>query len=248
MQNTAKPLRLLKMKLFKGYNDQEQKIHKIYQHKIIKYGQFTEVHDYFQLRASFSFTGNTGTRNIPKPKSDYALQRAKQHVFQIVEANHLAHGAFKTIFVTLTFARQTDSRAVADRRVALFIKRLSRHCGHKIKYVFVPERHISGNIHYHGVLFNMPFIPVDYLEKKIYWYGDLDLDMPKSLKNVTHYISKYITKDVLRTARKGEKTYLAPRGIHVPNTTLDFFEPDDTLRVVQETYLSHKKITKYAKV
>jgi len=234
--------------LNKGWYDQEQKINKIYRHKIIKYGRFTEVHDYFQLRVSFTSKRGRIRRNYAKPKSDYALQRAKSKLFQIIEANNQAHGAFRTIFATLTFKEQTSDRKVADRRVALFIKRLGRHCGYKIKYVFVPERHISGMIHYHGVFFNLPFIPVQYLQEKIYKLGYIDLQAPRKLQNIIYYVSKYITKDVIRSAKKNEKAYLCPRGMIIPSTTLDYFEKDETMEVLMERYLTHKKITKYGQV
>jgi len=237
------------MILNKGWYDQEQKINKIYQHKIITYGRFTEVHDYFQLRASFTSKRHSNRRNLQKPKSDYSLYRAKSRVFQIIEANNKQHGNFKTVFCTPTFRHQTADRKVADRRIALFMKRLSRYCGHKIMYVFVPERHESGMIHYHGVLFNMPFIPIDsVLEKKIYKIGDIHARVPKKLKNIIFYVSKYITKDVLKTAKKGEKTYLSPKGLIIPVTTFDYFKKESNMRVLTEHYLAHKKITKYDKV
>lgn len=243
-----KTLHSIKYSLFKGYNDQEQKIINVYRHKIIQYGKFTQVHDYFKFKLTFSSKRTTGKRDILKPKTDYSFARTQQKVFQIIEANHRQHGPFKPVFATLTFADQYHERKKTDRLVALFIKRLNRYVGHKIMYIFVPERHQSGAIHYHGVFFNLPFIPIKILSEQIYGYGYIDVQIPKKLKSITGYISKYITKDVFKMIDKQKKSYLIPKGLIHPVTRFDFFEPTDRMVIINKKYLPHSLVIKYAEV
>jgi len=243
-----KPLSLLKYKLFTGYDNQNQKIVSVYQDKIIQYGRFTAVHHYNKIKCSFSSERITDRTDIPKPKSDYSFTRAKQRVFQIIEANHKPDVLFGTAFITLTFREQHRERKIADRQVRLFIKRLERYRGYKAEYIFVPERHKSGSLHYHGLIFNWEYIPVQHVQNKIYKYGYFDLKLPKKIHRVIGYVSKYITKDIFKQVKRSEKAYLASRNLIYPQQTLGFYEKPDTVKLVQEVAFTHKKITKYAKI
>uniref|UniRef100_UPI003F689A82 rolling circle replication-associated protein n=1 Tax=Kurthia senegalensis TaxID=1033740 RepID=UPI003F689A82 len=105
-----------------------------------------------------------------------------------------------------------------------FIKKLNyalfkKHSG--LKYVCVVERQERGALHYHIVLFNMPFMPVDDLAK-IWGHGFVRINAIDDVDNLGAYVVKYIEKTMnemqeKKSAKvKDKKLYFASRGLHKP--------------------------------
>jgi len=243
--NTYKPLKLITHRLFKGFQSDHHSIKHIYQHKKTTYGDFTEIRDYKKIKCSFISPKVSYDKNQQKPRSDFSISRSKQRIFQIIEANHEKYDLFRTVFLTPTFKDQSHERKITDRRIHQFCRRLSYYLGYKVEYLFVTERHKSGAIHYHGLIFNMPFIPIKYLEKNIYKYGSLDIDIPSNIRSVTRYVSKYITKDLIKNIDKNKKCYISSRGLVFPSSEFGFFNPDPDMLILNQVDYPKVKITKY---
>ena len=106
-----------------------------------------------------------------------------------------------------------------------FLKNVKRQ-NPDFKYIFVPELHKSGRIHFHGIGTNC-----DKLElidsgktqkgKKIYninsrtfKYGFTTVSKIENTEKVSNYITKYITKELI-SATKGKHRYLYSKNLEL---------------------------------
>ncbi|MEK5234100.1 hypothetical protein MHB42_20640, partial [Lysinibacillus sp. FSL K6-0232] len=111
-----------------------------------------------------------------------------------------------------------------------FIKRLNYHVtGQKravIKYVCVVERQERGALHYHIILFNMPYVPHAEL-LKLWGHGAVRINEIDHVDNVGVYVVKYIEKEMRnmqsnKSAKvKDKKLYFASRGLYKPEEISD---------------------------
>ena len=120
-------------------------------------------------------------------------------------------------FVTLTFDDQFVEDSYSHEKVTEYLTRWlnnQKHQNPNMRYILVPELHKSGRIHFHGVF---ALVPNWILEQgrsaktgrliykngspiynlKNYKLGFTTVSKVKNLEAVSHYISKYITKDYL---------------------------------------------------
>ena len=108
-----------------------------------------------------------------------------------------------------------------------WLKRMTRKYG-TFNYLAVPERHKSGQIHWHVMtgVFEPELIDSGkkWKNKVIYncpeWeYGFTNVQRVRSKKRIANYVSKYITKDLMDSpARKHKKKYWASRSLELPKT------------------------------
>lgn len=224
-----------------------RRISKDYRYKFTDYGKEAIEEDYIRTKVTFKQPKKDYRKSVHFKVRSSSLSRTKFRIHGIIRANYRRYEPIKGSFATLTFRKQTNSRLVADNRVKNFIRRLNRYTGKRIEYIFVPELHLSKMIHYHGVIFNMPYIPLKKL-KKIYKYGSLTVTVPKNIKNISAYCSKYITKDMQKTFTKGQKRYLASRGLFYPQPEFTHSINRDKL-ILKECIKTPIKIIRiYAKV
>ena len=96
----------------------------------------------------------------------------------------------------------------------------------KFNYLAVPERHKSGQIHWHMMTGYFEPELVDsgkeYKSVPIYncpeWkFGFTNIQNVRSKKKISNYVSKYITKDLMDSpARRNKKKYWASRSLELP--------------------------------
>ena len=107
----------------------------------------------------------------------------------------------RTKFLTLTFKENIKDIDVSNTEFTNFIRRLNYNLyGTKksvLKYIAVWEKQKRGAIHYHIILFDIPFIKTKKIEE-IWGNGfikinKIDVD---SKENRGRYLSKYFSKDV----------------------------------------------------
>lgn len=128
--------------------------------------------------------------------------------------------AYKPVFMTLTFAENIQDFDTANHNFKLFMLRLGNRVGNRnkrncLKYVVVPEFQKRGAIHYHLILFNLPYIPQRELSD-IWGQGRLHLKAIDHVDNVGAYISKYIRKDIGDERLTGKKCYFTSRELLQP--------------------------------
>lgn len=162
------------------------------------------------------------------------MNKTKRHVMDLALNNRF------TYFITLTFARSPDNQneyGLEDEyrfeTMHKWLKKMVRKHG-KFNYIVVPERHKSGEVHFHMIAdlpstvelvqgtnakTGKPMIRKGY---KVYnlpeWeYGFTDVEAIRSSNGVARYVTKYFTKDLaLSPVRCGKKKYWQSSGLKAP--------------------------------
>lgn len=140
----------------------------------------------------------------------------------------------RSTFLTLTFKENIQDIERANREFTLFIKRLKRYLkNQQLKYIATWELQERGAIHYHLVLFSVPYIKNDKLFE-IWGNGFIKINKIKETvktEAVGVYITKYFVKDLEKKANQ-KKAYFCSRNLIKPKETkkkLDFDEMNDIL-------------------
>lgn len=104
--------------------------------------------------------------------------------------------------------------------------------GYKFGYVFVPERHKNGALHFHGFTYGFPYDLVDsnhkWKGKPVYnckqWkYGFSNVTEIQDKIKASSYVTKYITKELFsQDLGKGKKKYWCSKGLALP--TVEYYE------------------------
>ena len=132
-------------------------------------------------------------------------------------------------FFTLTFKENVTDHEKANAEFRSFIKKLNyklfkKHSG--LKYVCVVERQQRGALHYHIILFNMPYVPHKEL-LELWGHGAVTINAIDHVDNVGAYVMKYMEKEMNemqseKSAKvKDKKLYFASRGLHKPKEISD---------------------------
>lgn len=158
-----------------------------------------------------------------------SLRRTRNNLRRLINANTGQWGKEREKFFTLTFKENVTDHEKANADFRSFIKRLNYKLFKKesgLKYVCVVERQERGALHYHIVLFNMPFVPVDELSE-IWGHGFVRINEIDHVDNVGVYVVKYIEKTMRemqsnKSAKvKDKKLYFASRGLYKPKEISD---------------------------
>lgn len=148
------------------------------------------------------------------------LIRRRQSISDLAYAN----GCVKPweYFVTLTFDDKFVENSYSHEKVTNYLTRWlnnQKHQNPDMRYLLVPELHKSGRIHFHGVFSDVPnwkLIPginqktgrVIKKHGKViynltnYKLGFTTVSEVENIEAVSHYISKYITKELLNLKHK----------------------------------------------
>lgn len=140
----------------------------------------------------------------------------------------------RSTFLTLTFKENIQDIEGANCEFTLFIKRLKRYLkNQQLKYIATWELQERGAIHYHLVLFSVPYIDNKKLAE-LWGNGFIKINKIKeTVKNeaVGVYITKYFVKDLDKKVKQ-KKAYFCSRNLIKPKETkkkLDFNEMNDIL-------------------
>ena len=158
-----------------------------------------------------------------------SLRRTKNTLRRLINANTGRWGKEREKFFTLTFKKNEINHAAANADFRSFIKKLNyklfkKHSG--LKYVCVVERQQRGALHYHIILFNMPYVPHKEL-LELWGHGAVTINAIDHVDNVGAYVMKYMEKEMNemqseKSAKvKDKKLYFASRGLHKPKEISD---------------------------
>lgn len=165
-----------------------------------------------------------------------SLGRTKQKIYNYAFSNDWSNG----LFFTITFdPKQVDSFDYDKcyKRLHQFLKNLKDQ-NPDFKYIFVPEFHKSGRIHFHGIGTNCDKLKLEdsgikkngkkiyNVNSKTFRYGFTTVSKIADTQKVSSYITKYITKGMI-IATKGKHRYLCSRNLdtaEVENIMLDDVE------------------------
>ena len=147
--------------------------------------------------------------------------RAKQKIYELARSNEWEY------FLTLTFAKDRYNYDVLTEKLKNWINRTKKKYAPDMKYIFVPELHKDGALHFHGIVSDIGSLPLvdsghkDKDGKIIYNIDCYKMGFTTATKvtdsgRVASYLTKYITKDLMSYS-KGKKKYWASRNLKKPN-------------------------------
>ena len=157
---------------------------------------------------------------ISEKRREKWYKNKRFEISRIIDCNY-EQGRSK--FVTLTFKENLVDLSVANKEFRKFIKRLSYNLYNheaKLQYIAVWERQKRGAIHYHLVLFDVPYLANAKLAR-IWRHGFVKIRHVKmekeidSIENVGRYISKYFEKNAMDTPR-GTKVFFRSHNLVEP--------------------------------
>lgn len=150
-----------------------------------------------------------------------SVARTKQSIYE------LAKNYWWDWFVTLTFSPDKVNRydyVECTRKMSTWLNNLRKKCPGLV-YLIVPEKHIDGAFHFHGLMAGLDGAPIKDSGKRTRGAVIYNLDsyklgfstMTEVIDNaaVTRYITKYITKELIFDAG-GKKRYWASRNLERP--------------------------------
>lgn len=173
------------------------------------------------------------TKESKEHSEQSSLSRTKQKIYNYAFSNDWSNG----LFFTITFdPKQVDSFDYDKcyKRLHQFLKNIKDQ-NPDFKYIFVPEFHKSGRIHFHGIGTNCDKLRLEdsgikkngkkiyNVNSKTFRYGFTTVSKIENTQKVSSYITKYITKEMI-TATKGKHRYLCSRNLdtaEVENIMID---------------------------
>ena len=216
-------------------------IERVYK-KIVYSGDVIEVYEYEKGYLKGYELTESEKRNKGRLKGERSnnyeehrkqvLQRAKKNLRRLINANVGQYGKeFTAKFLTLTFRDDIKDIKQANYEFEKFIKRLNYYCfGTKkanLKYTCVIEFHKSGVIHYHVIIYNMPYVKANDIEN-VWGNGFIKINRIDDVDNVGAYVSEYLGqaekgqgKNIEDDRLRGQKSYFSSRGLFKPIEVTD---------------------------
>ena len=195
----------------------------------------------------------TSTKEDLEKYNTINLIRRRQNISDLAYANGCV--VPWEYFVTLTFDDNFVENSYSHELVTKYLHQWldsQKHQNPNMRYLLVPELHKSGRIHFHGIFSDVPNwylspavnpktgrvifqngSPIYNL--KNYKLGFTTVSKVKNIEAVSHYISKYITKELLNL--KNKKNFWHSRNLIKPTQTYHLSNLEEI-----NNYLSNKKI------
>jgi len=204
-----------------------------YNYRIIQAGSTIEIIEYgrpvlgkVELEKTYRSGRSKDASEVEKIINRYkVMRRARTDLRRLIQANSRQwkdiHGiVYLPIFLTLTFAKNIMDFETANHEFKLFIMRLGNRIGGRterncLQYVVVPEFQKRGAIHYHLIIFNLPYIRQRELSD-IWRNGRVHIKAIDEVDNVGAYVCKYMGKDLDDERLRGKKCYFSSRGLFKP--------------------------------
>jgi len=204
-------------------------------HRIIQSGDIIEIYEYSEgYLKGYKLTENEINKrtrsesNLDDTDSrERSLKRAKANLRRLINANVGQYGKeFTAKFLTLTFKDNVKDLDKANYEFEKFIKRLNYYCfGTKkanLKYTCVVEFQKRGAIHYHVIIYNMPYLKANDIAN-VWGNGFIKINKIDDIDNVGAYVSEYLGqaekgqgKNIEDDRLRGQKSYFSSRGLFKP--------------------------------
>lgn len=162
-----------------------------------------------------------------------SVARSRSKLTRLIHANSWvyrdSHGVvIPPKFLTLTFHKNIASLSEANIYLTKFIRQVNSYFAFclpvKLKYVCVPEFQERGAIHYHLVLFNLPFADRIFTKLRKFWPDRFELkaiSRQGGVSYISDYLIKYLTKQSLDARFFNKKRYSVSRGVILPFVSRD---------------------------
>lgn len=206
-----------------------------YDIRLIQAGNVVEIIEYEKLVIEHSKIGkknkgcrNNGRKTIASDEGKQnnrkiVLYRARNEIRRLVNTNVGQYfdekgNAYMPVFLTLTFSENIQDITFANNEFRKFIKRLGNRIAHDqgyLKYLTVIEFQKRGAVHYHLIIFNLPYMPVKDISE-IWRNGHIWINAVEHVDNLGAYLVKYMNKDNDDKRLSGHKCYFSSRGLYKP--------------------------------
>jgi hypothetical protein len=178
----------------------------------------------------------TSTKTISNPEEIQlkSVYRSKKNVRLLVNANAFQwfkpnHRPYLPIFITFTFRLDIRSVDEANEMYTDFMQRLNyfmtkekKHTLHYLAVIEFQDENREGVVHYHTLFFNMRYINQAYDEiNRIWKHGNTNIKSIKTVKNISRYMVKYMTKSLADGRLAGKKKYFTSKKLLKPKQILD---------------------------
>lgn len=158
-----------------------------------------------------------------------SVARARAKLTRLVYANSYryydSHGVvIPPKFLTLTFKENISGLSDANRFLKRFIRSVNGHFKVELAYVCVPEFQLRGAVHFHLIIFNLPFADKIFSRLRRFWPDRFELKTisrvsPVSLVN--NYVLKYVSKQTYDSRFFNKKRYSCSRFLFQPLVSRD---------------------------
>lgn len=211
-------------------------------YKYVKSGDIIEIYEYErEVKREGNKSGRRGRNDTDTDTSENrktVLSRAKKNLRRTINSNINAWGGIPK-FLTLTFAENITDVRMANYEFNKFVKRLNYKINVRLKYSVVVEFQKRGAIHYHVILYNLPYTP-SHVIKDCWGNGFIKINKIQHVDNVGAYVTKYMTKDNDDPRLRGEKSYFSSRGLHKPEEVKDLGQKEiQSLRQALDTFKTY---------
>ena len=162
-------------------------------------------------------------RDVNKEKLSNNIARARSKIFEYAICNEFEY------FVTLTLNRDYLDRYDLKeyiKKLGQFIRDYRKKYKANVQYLLIPEKHIDGAWHMHGLLKGIPKEQLKinkhgYKDWEAYSkrFGYISIDDIRNQVAVSKYITKYISKSINNgggVKEKESKLYYCSRGLKRP--------------------------------
>ena len=204
-------------------------------HRIIQSGDIIEIYEYSEgYIKGYKLTDNEKNnrrRSESNPDDtdsrERSLKRAKANLRRIINSNVGQYGKeFTAKFLTLTFKDNVKDLDKANYEFKKFIQRLNYYCfgvkKNNLKYTCVVEFQKRGAIHYHVIIYNMPYLKANDIAN-VWGNGFIKINKIDDIDNVGAYVSEYLGQaekgqghDIEDDRLQGKKSYFSSRGLFKP--------------------------------
>lgn len=197
--------------------------------------------------------GNKSTDDDLVYRKYKSLYQSKQNLIDLAYHNSTKYPW--EYFITLTFndKMSTDYNIVSQKLIKWLD--LIRHQNLGVRYIIVPEPHKSGRIHFHGIFANIPYLKLQEARsprtnRKIkkngcqiynilnYKYGYTTCSKVKGQEQVSVYLSKYMTKNLIDLDYK--KRYWSSKNLSRPDVQYAYFDKDTLKHYITNNNLDIK--------
>lgn len=203
---------------------------------MVQSGSIVEIYKYEKgyIRdfTKFDSEGSLGRKQDFKSENydihrEQVLKRAKRDLRRLINSNIGQYGNdVTTKFLTLTFSDNLTDLTKANYEFTKFIQRLNYLVFNTkkamLKYSVVIEFQRRGAVHYHIIIYNMPYVKQKIIQDT--WKnGHIWINKIENVTNVGAYVAEYLGdaekqqgKNKEDSRLEGRKSYFSSRGLLQP--------------------------------
>jgi len=166
-----------------------------YNQKMIKSGKVIEIYNY-ENKVQYGYLDENKVGRIvcdnkenKRANREKVVNRAKRNIRRLANCNIQRNSKF----VTLTFKDNITDLDIANYEFKKFIQRLKYKTNIDLKYLAVIEFQERGAVHYHTMLFNLPYMTNSALTR-VWKNGFVRINKIDNVDNVGAYLTGYLTK------------------------------------------------------